>query len=850
MDEELRFHVEMETEKHVRAGLDPHEARRRALVAFGGVERHRERLREGRGIPLVEPLFRDVRFAVRGLGREPILALVASLTIALGVGATTSVFSVVNAVLLRPLPIPDVERLRIVREERSGAISTGVEGMRIAFSRYQTYREGTGDVFESMAAQRLDVLALRLDDVTLSVNGALTSGNYFSTLGVRPILGRSYSADDAPEIVISYDLWLARFGGSAGAVGSLVHLDGRAVSVVGVAPPGYRGATVWPDDLWVPVRFRDLDPEAWGMRVVPFGRLADGVGAEAAEARVHALGTRVPAEPQTTVRAVHLEPVTTVPAQGRGAVQGFLAMLLGMALLVLLIASANIAGVMLARAFARRREVAVRMALGSGRARLVRHLLTESLLLFALGGVAGVGLAVAGTRWLSSLPLPPQVPIVLDFAPDLTVLAFALVVTGITGVVFGLIPAVQASRPDLVPALKAGGHGASAGDGRLRYAFVGGQVAFAVLLLLTATLFARSLRAGLRADLGFDPAGVVVATVDLGPPHEYDADGRERFFRTLVEGVRESPGVEKVALGAKVLLSGDRESSDVRVPGDPEGARGNAAFNWVDEAYLETMGVVLVAGRWIAASDVEGSAPVAVVNQRLADMLFPGQNPLGQRITSGLGGEREIVGVARDGRYVFITESPAAYIYLPYAQARRSVMALHVKAPGAEGAALRAIADQVRALDPDVALHQAAPLGELIGFSLFPHRFAAQLVGVFGLVGLILAAMGIYGVLAFQVARRSREFGVRRALGARAADIVRLVVGGGGLVALGGCLAGMAGGAVIAKLLQSFLFGIEPLDAATFLGVPLLLAAVALIASLAPALRATRVEAVVALREE
>ncbi len=850
MDEELRFHLEMETEKNLRAGMEPAEARRRALVAFGGAERHRERLREGRRVPIFEPLWNDVRFGLRSLARTPGLALVAALTIALGVGATTAVFSVVNALLLRPPPVPAAERVMTIQEERYGAVSTGIEGMKIPYSRYLAYRDATTEVFQGLAAYRLDNFALRLADATVPVDGALTSGDYFQVLGVRPLLGRAYTSDEAAEVVLSHDLWTSRFGGDREVLGRTVSVDGQRVTVVGVAPPGFRGVSPVSDALWVPSGVRGLDQNAWTMRVVPVGRLRDGVTRERAGLVVEGAGARIPLEESAQLRGSRLEPVGSPPSGVKGPVFGFMGMLLGMALLVLLIASANIAGVMLARGFARRREIAVRQAIGAGRTRLVRHLLAESLMVFAVGGAAGVALAWLGTSWIARIPLPPQVPLILELTPDGRVMGFAVLLTGLTGIVFGLVPALKASRPDLVPALKSGGHGAAGGSTRARDLFVAGQVAFAVLLLLTAGLFVRSFQRGASADLGFDPDGVVVATVNLGPPQDYSVEQARTFYATLVERVRRLPGVEDAALSQFVLLAGDRWGSQANRPDAPEAGSVSAAWDAVDPDFFRTMGVDLVAGRGFTERDAEGSPPVAVINQTLADRLWPGQSPIGHLVQGFTTEPLEVVGVARNGRYIFITETPGAFLFVPVAQAFRYSMALHVRAPGAEAATLRAVRDEVRRLDPDLALRNAAPMSEVIGLSLVPQRVAAQLVGTFGIVGLVLAALGIYGVLAFQVARRTKEFGIRRALGAGRAGVIRQVVRKGGWLAGVGCVLGMAAGGGIAMLLRSFLFGIQPLDPPTFVAVPVILLGVALLAAVIPAARASSVQASVALKEE
>jgi predicted permease len=506
---------------------------------------------------------------------------------------------------------------------------------------------------------------------------------------------------------------------------------------------------------------------------------------------------------------------------------------------------------MLARGFARRKEMAVRLAIGAGRSRVVRHLLAESLTLFAVGGLLGTALAWVGTSWLTRVDLPPQVPtLLLHLTPDGRVLAFAIVLTGLTGVGVGLIPAVQSSRPELVPALRTGFDDSPASGGRMRHMFVGTQVALTVTLLLVGTLFARSLRMGLETELGFEPEGAVAATIDLGPPLDYDEERGRAFHRALLERVRALPGVESAGLSRLVLATGSSSSDDVGRPDAPQIAQVNASYTVVDPGYFATMRITLEAGRGFTPSDDAGTAPVVVINHTLAERLFAGENPLGQRI-EGFGlPPAEVVGVTGDGRYAAITEQPRPFAYFPWTQSYRPSMALHVRAPGYEATTLQAIALEVRALEPNAALRQAGLIEEAISFSLFPQRFAAQLVGTFGVVGLVLAALGIYGVLAFQVARRTREIGVRRALGATSARVVRGVVGRASLVAAIGCAAGMLGGGALAVAARSFLYGIRPLDPITFIVVPAVLFGVALVASWLPAARAARVEATVALRSE
>lgn len=853
MEDELAFHVEMETRKLMADGLGEEEARRRALVAFGGVERHKEAIRDGRRLGLLEDLLRDGRFAARGVVRNPGFLLVAILTIALGVGATTAVFSVANRVLLSPLPVAEPDRLAVVSEQRSGAVSKVMGQMAIPYERYEEYAEATREVFSGLAAERWGTFALRTADETVAANGVLTSGNYFAVLGLRPAVGSFFTRDHEPVVVLSHALWRTRFGGDPAVVGRTVYVDGRPFQVIGVAPAGFGGTMmVLTSDLWVPIRSQDRgNGGGWSSEwVIPFGRLLPGVDRGRAAAVVDAVARRLPpGETHTEVRGARLNPLTGL-GDGRGVVAAFIGMLMATAVLVLLIASANIAGMLMARAVTRRREMAVRLAIGAGRLRIVRQLLTESLLLFLLGGAAGVLVALGGTWLIGSIRVPRVEYLVLDFTPDLRVLTFALALTALTGLAFGLLPALQASRPELVTALKEGTPGAGNGSTRSRSLFVAGQVAMSVLLLVTAGLFVRSLQRGLAVDPGFDPDGVVVGTINLGP-HGYDEERGRAFYAELVDRARRLPGVEAASLAQIVLLAGDRSGNDVTavVEGQEEAPRTNASWNVVDPDYFEAMRIDLVAGRGISAADAAGSPPVAVVNQTLAARLWPGESPLGRRFRAGHT-EMEVVGVSRDGRYVSVHEESEPFAFTSAAQAYRARMTLHVRSTEPSGEVIRRIAAEVRELDPNVALEGAAPLAAVIGFSLFPQRFAASLVGVFGVLGLILAAIGVYGILAFQVAQRTREFGIRIALGARADDVLRLVLSRGLRLTMIGAAAGLLLAAAVTHLLQGFLFSVGPFDPVTFFGAAAAIGAAALVASYLPARRAVRVPPAVALRSE
>jgi predicted permease len=820
MDEELRFHIEMETEHNLRAGMSPMEARRRALAAFGGIERHRERLREGRRVPVLEAVGQDLRFGFRSLIRDPWLSLMSIAVVSLGVGATTAVLSVVYAVMLRPLPVPDVDGLASIQEDRMGSTSTSNGWSLIPYPRFEAYRDATGEVFQSLSAYRRTTFSVRLPDVTITVEGANTSGDFFTTLGVRPQLGRAFTSDGVDEAVISHELWVSRFGADPAVIGSVLQVERRPVAIVGVLPPGFRGFTLLPDELWIPFSIPATDRAGVPLRATPVGRLRAGVTHERAAAAVEVAAHAIAPEPGTTVRRARLDPVTLIPASARAPVGTFLGILLAMGVLVLLIASGNVSGVLMARAVARQREMAVRLAIGAGRARLIRHMLAETLLLFASAAVAGIGLAHLGTSWLMNLPIPRSIPIEIDVAPDRAVLAVALLVTLGSAFAFGLFPALRGSRPGALHALRSGGAGSVGSGGKTQAIIVAGQVMLSVLLLLTATLFSRSLQKGLAIDPGFDPEGVVIAELDAA--RGYDPDGENAFYDALTERLRALPGVRGVTLSQFVFLSGTNAGTDVRRPEAPDVAL-NASWNTVDTAFFSTLGIDLLAGRDFDDRDVPGSAPVVVVNQALADRLWPGSSPLGQ-VLRGLGGrDREVVGVVRTGRYGVITEAPRPYVFMPIAQWGPSRLAVQARAPAAEGPTLRAIQAEVRKLDPDVAVEPGL-LSEFVGTGLFGTAWHRSWSGSSGswVSSWPRAASTACSRSTSRSARVSSECGGPS--GRAANHVIRLVLGRMGWLVGAGLAAGLLLGGGVGSLMRSFLVELSPLDPVTFLSVPAVLA--------------------------
>jgi predicted permease len=680
------------------------------------------------------------------------------------------------------------------------------------------------------------------------VQGALTSGNYFRLLGITPAAGRFYGDDHEQVVVLSHRTWLQYFDRDPAAIGRLVYVDGKPYTIAGVAPEGFGGTVVALTlDVWAPylahITPDSVEGQPW---VGMFGRVRDRGASESAAARLSAIATQIPPEtPGTTVERAYLTPMTGVPEGVRAPVGGFIGMLVAAGFLVLMIGAANIAALLLARAVARRREVALRLALGAGRTRLVRQLLTESTLLFLLGGLGGIALAYVATGLLTRISIQ-GVPVAIDASPDLRVLAFALGIAALTGLLFGLAPALKAVRLELTSSLKDGA--ASGGTTRMRgrNVFVGAQIAFAMVLLITAGLFVRGLQRGLAIDPGFRPDGVVVGTINL-EPHGIDEQAGRVLQAELLRRVRSLPDVSAASLARTTLLTGSSHSNDVSTVA-PDSVRLTSGLNIVDTAYFSTMGIELVSGRRFGPGDAKGAPPVVIINETLAGRLWPGRNPLGMRLNRGQ--EYEVIGVARDGKYVNLGEGQQPFMFFPAAQQYAPAMTLHVRGRGSEERLIASIREELRAVHPDVALELAMPLEQMIGFSLLPHRFAAGLIGAFGVLGLVLATAGVYGVMSYQVAQRTREFGIRIALGARARDVARLVLRSGVVLSLGGAVVGTALAIAVSRLLTGMLFGLSPLDPVTFGTVAATLAVVAVVASWIPARRAFRVDPTVSLRSE
>jgi predicted permease len=815
----------------------------------------------------MDTIWQDVRFGLRTLLRAPLLTAVVALTLALGIGANTAIFSVVNAFLFRPLPVRDAGRLVVVAIVHEG----NETGHAMSYRDYLDYQRA--EVFSDMCGYALGFLGVGVRGQAERVVTSYVTGNYFAALGLRPALGRLIQPGEgeAPGtgsvVVLGHSYWKRRFGGDASIVGSAVTVNGRAFTVIGVAPESFRGTYAGFDmNVYVPIgmasvwEYPDLFEKRDEHALHVLAHLGPGVDARQAQAVADVVARRLEAQyPDTnkTVRAqVIPEPLARPEPQ---PVDPYLVagIFLGLVVLVLMLACVNVVNVQLVRASIRRRELAVRASLGASRSRLVRQLVTESLLLAALGGAAGLVLALWAMRALESIRLP-DLPLQLEFAFDARVFAYAAALTLVSGVLVGLVPALRVSRGDLGATLREGGRGmdAAAGGHRIRDLLVGLQVAASVVLLAAAGLFLRSLHHIQRADLGFRPQGVLDVGMDVAQ-QGYDRARGEAFFDELERRVEALPGVTSAAwafsvpmgyynVGADVLVEGAALPADKRAP--------TASYNPVAPDYFETLGVRIAEGRPFRRSDDASAPRVAIVNETMARRFWPGQDALGRRFRyNGPSGPAvEVVGIARDGKYRQLAEDPLPYFYVPLRQDYRSLRVLHVRAGVSPESLTSAVTAAVRELDANLPVFDVIPLSRALQGANgdFLPRMAVWFAGILADLGIVLAVIGVYGVVSYGVAQRTHEIGIRTALGAERRHILALVLGHGLTVIAAGIGLGTVAGLAVLRLLRSLLFGVTPADPATFLAAAALLALVALVASGVPAWRATRVDPMTALRYE
>lgn len=863
--DEVQHYLDQATAAHLKRGLAPDEARRAARLEVGSPTAAREAARSYGWENALHTVAADVRFTLRVLRKNPIFTAVAVAAIALGTGAVTTVFSGMNALVLRPLP-GTTETDRLVQIERRRPNSD--ERIQASYHFYDYLRRNARSL-EGLAVWSRVGFTVAEGREGVAVYGNLVSGNYFSVFGVRPALGRFFAPEEDqtplahPVLVISHGLWTRRFGGDSAAVGREVIVNGRPYTIIGVAPPEFRGAfTPLMVDAWVPLMMqahlrpgRNLEHAVW---LWTFGRLAEGSSRGAAQRELESLtaryaAERVEPESRAPYTGILLASMTGLPSDAQAMAIGFIGLLLGVATLVLLIASVNVAAMLSARALSRQRELAVRAALGGGRARLVRQLLTEILVLFTLGAAGGMVLAVQATSALERLQLPMDVPLVLEISPDLRVFAFALALSLVTGLVFGLAPALRATKADIVARLRDGTTGAGARRRVLGNALIVGQLALSLVLLVSAGLLLRALDRGAKADPGFDPAGVSVAEFNM-ETFGYDSAQGRAFFSTLRERVRAIPGVEAVTYTTNTPLAFATSGGTIQIPGrTPASNDVNAGepiqLSLVDAEYLAVLRIPLQSGRAIAETDDESAPRVAVVNETFARRFWPNGSALGQTFTY-LRQRITIVGVAADAKYGSLSEQTPGFAYFPVRQQIPTSLVMLVRSTSSPEAMATGIQAAVRAIDPLLPRPLVTTLRQSNAIVLLPQRIAAIVTGVMGGVGLLLATLGLYGIIAYSVNRRTREIGLRVALGAARRDVVRLIVREGMRLAVVGVLVGLVLAVAATRLLSGLLFSVSPLDATTFIAMSALFVTVAFVASYLPARRAAGADPMAALRGE
>jgi putative ABC transport system permease protein len=816
----------------------------------------------------MESLLQDLRFGVRMLLKNPGFTLIAVLALALGTGVNTSIFSLLDAALLRSLPVRQPEQLvKLQRLRQDGKINAI-----FSYPAFRDYHE-QNQVCSGLFAYYTTPLSLSGGrGVAERIYGTLASGDYFPVLGVQAALGRMFgSADDQtpggrPVTVISYGLWRRRFAGSRDVIGKTITLNNYEFTVIGVAPPNFTGLVRgFSSDLWLPLAMSqqaipDDPPDTFANRSLIWlqvmGRLKPGVTPMQATASLETLGNQID---QANGRPGQ-EKLMIAPGE-KGAtwmVSEFalpLKLLMTVVGIVLLIACANVANLLLARAGVRRKEIAVRLALGANRRRLVRQLLTESVMLALLGGAAGLVVAVwSNDFWRLLKPADDYFPLSIEGRLDWRALGFTLLVSLLTGLVFGLAPALQSSKFDLIPTLKDEAY-AFRGERRfsLRNLLVIAQVALSLALLIGAGLFVRSLGKLQSLDVGFRPERMLVVSLDPSL-HGYDqAKGRE-LYRTLLERVRSLPGVRMATLAATVSPNpgGSRIIDAVEIEGRAGSIESVAADeNRVGPDYFTTMNIRLLRGRDFTAQDREGGPPIAVINETMARRLFPGEDPIGRRFRFGDADPFiEVVGVVGDGKYRSLREEATLCLYQPFLMNYRHAMNLLVRTEGEPQSIVPAVRNIVAALDPRLPVFNVRTLDEQVRAATAQERAVATLTSLFGALALLLAAIGIYGMMAYTITQRTREIGLRMALGAQRADVLRLVVRQGMLLVLIGVAIGMAASFALMRLLDSLLFGVSATDPLTFAGSSLLLVVAAMMACWIPALCATKVDPLTALRHE
>ena len=886
LSDEIRGHLEEKIQEFVQKGMSRKEAAAAARREFGNVGLSEESSREVWRWPSTEDFFMDIRYGLRTLARNPGFAAVAVLTLALGIGANAAIFSLMNALLLRTLPVNNPSQLVLFGEGKWGGIMDELPNRSWQLFSFPFYRQVQGDssafsdvtAISSMSSAPHGTIGDSAE--TEEIYAHLVSGTFFSTLGVNPILGRTFGEDDdripggSPVAVASYAWWKRRFGGAPSIIGEKMSIGSTVYTIIGVTPQEFFGTSVGESpDVWIPLSMEEVLPPGWkGLNDKMFqslyiiARRRPELSIEQAQTNVNVLFKQAALEMAGSQPAkkqldgiqhafIKLTPAASGLSRLRVQFSQPLRALMAAVGLVLLIACANIANLLLARATNRQREIAVRMSMGAGRWRVIRQLLTESFTLAMLGAVLGVALA----SWASKLLLvmvsggPETIPV--DVGLDSRVLVFVVLVSLATPLLFGMAPAWRAARVELNSSLKQG-RNIAAVNSPLARALVVGQVALSLVLLVGAGLFLRTLVNLTNVDMGFDKHNVLVFGIEPASVG-YKEDSRlTRLYQEIERRVSAIPGVRAASFSFFTFNQG-AWSEDAWTPEESPEAKGNreVVYNKVGRGFFSAMGLKLLSGRTFDQQDSENSPKVAVINETMARLFFPNESPLGRRFrTDGPDAKPEndriVVGVARDAKYMALKERPWPAAYLPYSQEPGYLWNFEVRYSGDAGSTAPAVRQVIHDVDPRLPVTGAGTLAEQVDRSVVDQRLTAQLSSFFGLVAVFLACIGIYGLMSYAVVHRTNEIGIRVALGAQQGQVLRLIMRQGLVLAASGVAVGIALALIFTRLLRSLLFGVQPFDPVTFIGVAFLLTLIALAACYLPARRAMRVDPVVALRYE
>ena len=873
LTDELSEHLEEMTEQLMRhEGMPRHEAEQAARRAFGNLTLMEQRGKEVWQWTKLESLWADVRFALRQMRKSPGFSFTVVLLLGLGIGAATAVLSLVNTILLKPVPYPDPATLVIPWNIPPAGVNVGgFEEFPWGPIHFQALEQ------ESATFRCIGALQGRNFNLTQSgdpsmLEGALVSWGFFPALGISPQVGRVFTREeDTPghehEVVLGDALWRSRFHADPSIVGRAIHLDGAPYTVVGIMPRGFAfpRASEMPGDftfavetqLWVPIALPAVTPMFTPSELAIVARLQPGISVAQAQAAMDLFATRMDRE-RPTMKGWSRSRVTPLQKQIAGDTRKPLLLLLSAVAIVLFIVCFNVAGLLLTRSITRQREFTVRAALGAGRARILRQLLTESLLLASTGGMLGMGIAVAGV-WLVKVFGPQNLPRLYEAAVDLRVLAFASSITVFTGILFGLAPALGAARLDLVESLKEGGQrsGAGTSHSRFRSALVVSQIALALVLVFASGLLIRTFYQLLASDSGFRPEHVLTFQLSLPSTQYPDRDRIARFYQQALPSLRVMPGVEQVGMTEAVPMGGATEAGVMRIVGRPvrKGDRPPIVnYTVISPGLFSALGTPILGGRDFLDSDVLAAPQVAMINRALAREYWPNEDPIGKQVL--VPSQRvpaTIVGIVFDIKHSSLREIPGPEMFEPFTQnvwPSLALMQIVIRTKADPAAVIGAARETIHRLDPGLPLAKISTLASLTETSMARDRFSLLLVGFFGVLALALAALGIYGVLSYSVGQRTREIGIRIALGAQRGNVFGIVMGQGARLAGLGIAIGVIGALGAGRLLSGFLYGVRPADPLTIASVTIFLAAIALAASYFPARRASTIEPMQALRTE